>query len=267
MLEFLKVCEEAARAAGKVLLDLQGRISVREKGPRDLVTEADLASQETIQQIVLGAFPDHDFLGEEDSSFDTRRERTSGNYCWIVDPLDGTTNYVHRLQTFSVSVALERQGQILVGVVFDPIMDECYSATANGGALLNGSRLSTSKCSRLTEALVAASLPAAVPRGSLMVSQFVELLYECRAVRRLGSAALNMCYLAAGRLDAYWAPSIKIWDIAAGLLIVREAGGVVTDSTGGELDLAQPKMIAAANDGVHRELIKVVNRVPTPDQG
>ncbi len=267
MSSYLTVCENAARAGGQVLLDWQGRFSAREKGRHDLVTEADLASQKAIESVVLGAFPDHDFLGEEDSP-EARADRANASqesgrseYRWIVDPLDGTTNYVHQLHMYSVSVALERAGQIVVGAVFDPVSKECFTAEAGKGAFLNGRQLSTSHCNRLSDSLVAASFPPHVTRDSRDVALFLEVLTECQALRRLGSCALNLCYLAAGRLDGYWATSVKTWDVAAGVLIVREAGGIVTDVDGKRFDLQRASFATAANETLHHELLAVLSRV------
>jgi myo-inositol-1(or 4)-monophosphatase len=256
MSDYLATCEKAARAGGRVLLDWQGRFQAKAKGPKDFVTEADLASQRAIEAVVLGEFPDHAFLGEESTrgdcdSFAARQD----DYLWIVDPLDGTTNYVHKLQTYAVSVALAHRGELVAGCVYDPVIDECYLAVRGEGAYLNGQRLATSRCETLEEALVAASFPPVMERGSLEIPRFVEVLHRAQSVRRLGSAALNLAYLAAGRLDAYWATSVKAWDIAAGVLLVREAGGAVSDIAGGELRLFEPLLCASATGALHRELL------------
>ena len=262
MSELITICEQAARAGGEVLLDWQDRFQVREKAPADLVTEADLASQEAIREILLTAFPDHGFLGEEDSCQDekTQQPATSPRYRWIVDPLDGTTNYVHKMPAFSVSIALEENGKILVATVYDPISQECYTAEAGQGAFLNGQRLQTSSIVSMDQALVAASFSAKVSPESLEIARFIEVLQASQALRRLGSAALNLGYLAVGRLDAYWATSVKVWDIAAGILLVQEAGGIVSGLDGGPLDLAQPRFAAAASKPLHEELIAILAR-------
>lgn len=248
------------------MLEWRDRFQAWEKAPRDLVTEADLASERVIRSVVLGAFPDHGFIGEEDAaSLSTSTGGGPGlagqpEYCWIVDPLDGTTNYVHGLRTFAVSVALARLGEVLAGVVLDPVMGECYSAAAGEGAYLNGLRLRTSGCSQVGDALVAAGFSTGVPRGSIEVARFIEVLHACRAVRRLGSAALNLCYVAAGRLDAYFAASVKLWDIAAGMLLVREAGGVVTALDAGPVNLEQPQFAASATEELHCVLLQLLAR-------
>ena len=255
--QYLAVCEAAARAGGKVLQDWWHRISAREKAPRDLVTEADVASQEAVQRIVLDAFPTHGFVGEEDAS---RGPATDSEYRWIVDPLDGTANYVHGLRPFCVSVALARGSEVLAGVVFDPIHDECFAAEAGRGARLNGEPLSVSNCGRLNDAMVASSFAANIGRDSEEIRQFVEVVVECRSLRRLGSAALNLCYLAAGQLDAYWTTSAKSWDVAAGVLIVREAGGIITAVDGTPLILDRPRLAAAATPALHSEFVQVLKR-------
>ncbi|MEQ8787710.1 MAG: inositol monophosphatase family protein [Pirellulaceae bacterium] len=258
MPEILDTCVRAARSGGEVLLDWMGRFNVREKGPRDLVSEADLAAQEAIARIVLADFPDFDFLGEEDTS--SERSLSNHEYCWIVDPLDGTTNYVHGLQSFAVSIGLARAGKVVCGVVYDPIAEECYTAVEGGGAHLNGRPISVSRCEQIDQSLLAASFPPKVARDSQEVRQFVEVLTECQAVRRLGSAALNLCYVAAGRLDGYWATSVKIWDVAAGVLIIQEAGGIVTSIDGSPFVLEQPRFVSASTQPLLDRLVATLKR-------
>ncbi len=255
MSEFIKVCEQAARAGGAVLLDWAGRFTVREKGPADLVTEADLASQAAIRSALLDRFPNHGFLAEEENASIPSRD---DGYRWIVDPLDGTTNYVHGLPNYCVSIALEQHGKVLVATVYDPTAQECFTAVAGGGAFLNGKPLKVSAVERVSQALVAASLPTQVERESLEIAAFVEILLAAQAVRRLGSAALNLCYVAAGRLDAYWATATHCWDVAAGVLMVQEAGGVVTNLEGGELDLMRPRFVAASGRPLAAQLCELV---------
>ncbi|MDA1051042.1 MAG: inositol monophosphatase family protein [Planctomycetota bacterium] len=258
MHDYIRVCEDAARKGGAVLLDWQGRINPREKAPKDLVSEADLASQQVIYEIIHDAFPDHDFLGEEGDPVE--HERRESEFRWIVDPLDGTVNYVHRLPAFSVSVALEHRGQPQAGVVYDPIADECFSAVRGEGAFLNGVKISVSSCESLRTALVAASFSAGVSRESEEISRFIDVLVECQTLRRLGSAALNLAYLAAGRIDAYWATSVKVWDVAAGLLLVQEGGGHTSGIEGEPFVLARPQFAAAATSALHEELVATLNR-------
>ncbi|MBL9125253.1 MAG: inositol monophosphatase [Planctomycetaceae bacterium] len=242
MSKFLEVCEQAARAGGRVLLDWQGKFAIREKGPSDLVTEADLAAQQEVKRILLGQFADHAFLGEE--GFGSEPE--GYEYRWIVDPLDGTVNYVHGLSNYCVSVALERRGELLAATIFAPESNECYTAEAGQGAWLNGRPIRTSACRDLSQALVAASFPPQTRRGDPELEDFIEVLQGCRAIRRFGSAALNLCYVAAGKLDGFWSTNIHIWDVAAGILLVREAGGKVASLNDSPVDMADPKFISAA---------------------
>lgn len=256
MQDFARVCEQAAKAGGAVLLDYRGKFKVREKAPSDLVTEADVGSQEAIRKLVLAAFPDHNFVGEEDIPVET----TSSNseYTWIVDPLDGTTNYVHGLENYCVSVALQQGDQIVAGAIYDPVRDLCFHATIGGGAFCNDRALQVSAVASVEQALVAASLPAQVEPNSPEISRFVDVMVKCQAIRRLGSAALNLCFVAAGQLDAYWATSVKKWDVAAGLLIVREAGGIVTAIDGSKLNIDKPRFVAASQSSLHEELVHLL---------
>lgn len=250
MSQMLEVCEQAARAGGAVLLDWQGRFAVREKGPSDLVTEADLASQQEVKRILLGKYPDHAFVGEE--GFGSTPE--GYEYRWIVDPLDGTVNYVHGLPNYCVSVALERRGEIVAGTIYVPVTGDCYTAELGKGAWLNGKPMASSGCSELSQALVAASFPPKVKRGDAELEDFIEVLQECQAIRRFGSAALNLCYVASGKLDGFWSTNIHIWDVAAGILLVREAGGIVANLSGGAVDLEDPKFISASSPELFRQL-------------
>lgn len=248
----MAVAEVAARAGGDVLLEWEGRVQVREKGPHDLVTEADLAAQQRIEEVIRNTFPSHDFLGEEGNATWPRQS----SYRWIVDPLDGTTNYVHGLNQYCVSVAVEHDDQLIAGVIFDPKADECFTAFRGEGARLNGELLQTSRCELIDKALMAASFSTQVARDSIEIRRFVEVLLKCQALRRLGSAALNLSYVAAGRLDGYWATSVKSWDVAAGAVIVREAGGTLTNVEGRPLDLSHPTLLAASSEKLHREILR-----------
>ena len=255
MREFAETCERAARAGGAVLLEKFGRVVTREKGPADLVTEADLASQETVRQVVLAAFPDHEVLGEEGHSPHTARPTADGpRFRWVVDPLDGTTNYVHRVPHFCVSVALQRDDALLVGAVFDPVSRECFTATAGQGAWLDGQPIHVSDVTRGEGALAAIGFPPAATLDSPDVRGLLAAVPRCQSLRRTGSASLNLCYVAAGRFDASWSFSTRIWDIAAGILLVREAGGVVTDPTGEPQQPETGRFLVAATAPLHAEL-------------
>jgi myo-inositol-1(or 4)-monophosphatase len=269
MSDFLAICEQAARAGGQVLLDWAERFSVREKGPCDLVTEADLASQETVREVLLSAFPDHEFLSEEDPvdvSRPGKAKRTAAKsgdaspppYRWIVDPLDGTTNYVHHIPEFAVSIALERGGEVLVGCVFNPVAGECYTVQRGLGAFLNGKRLAASRVTELSKALVAAGFPPRVEPASRPLVDFNRMIVACQSIRRTGSAALNLCYVAAGRFDAYWGRETKAWDVAAGSLMIQEAGGIITGLDGSPLRLDRAQFIAAGTEALHRQIREIV---------
>ncbi len=265
MHEYLTVCENAVRRAGATLLDWMGKTSVRYKGRADLVTEADVASQEVIRKIVLGAFPDHSLLGEEGPA-GPRDRRTE--YRWITDPLDGTTNYVHGVPHFAVSLALERNGTPLVGAIYDPSLDECFTAAAGEGAYLNGRPIHASTATNLGDALACTGFPAELKPDSPDLLVFLEAAFRCQAVRRMGSASLNLCYLAAGRFDVVWNFATKIWDVAAGCLLVEEAGGIITAPEGGPFILEEARYIAAANPTLHAQLLDLVaralHRSPSP---
>lgn len=250
------VCEKAVRAAGALLVERMGHVKVREKGPSDLVTEADLASQDMVRRLILDAFPDHTVLAEEDPPEQARR----GDYRWILDPLDGTTNYVHGYPFFSVSLALEHKGELLVGATFNPVSGECFTAVAGQGARLNGELLSTSRVVDLTGAVASAGLPAAVARDSLDLAVFIEASIRCQSIRRSGSAALNLAFLAAGRVDVFWSFSTKLWDVAAGALLIREAGGTFSRPDGTPYLLQDGQIVAAANPGLHRQFCDLIRQ-------
>ncbi len=238
MPDYITTCEQAARAAGRVLLDWRGRFAVREKGPADLVTEADVAAQNVIRQILEAAHPNVEFVGEESAAADlqhiaaTDKQHAASPLRWFVDPLDGTTNYVHGLPGWGVSIALTQGDDVLAGCVFDPISESMFLAEQGQGAYCNGNRLQTSSVTALRDALVAVSFPTTVNRNSPEINCFLEMLPQIQAFRRLGSAALNLCHVAAGQMDAYWASNVQAWDVAAGILFVREAGGIVTGLRG-----------------------------------
>jgi len=252
MNSFMATAEEAAREGGAVLSRMLGHVTVREKGPADLVTEADFASQETIRKIVLGRYPEHGLIGEEDDP--AIGPNLEGEYRWIVDPLDGTTNFVHGVPHFCVSVALERKDELLVGAVFNPISGECFTAEAGQGAQLNGQPISASQVTDLSKGLAALGLPSVVNSQSPDLRLFNEAMGACQAIRRTGSAALNLCYVACGRFDVGWSYCTKVWDIAASVLIIREAGGVIESPDGGDFDVHRGQVFAASNETLMDQL-------------
>jgi len=253
--ELLATCEQAAATGAQVLLEWRGRFTTREKGARDLVTEADLASQAAVRALIESQFSDHGFLGEEDPDPQQLRKP----YCWVVDPLDGTTNYVHDFPCFAVSVAVARQGEIVAGVVLDPLRNECFRAAEGLGSQLNGQPIKTSTTTDVEQSLVAVSFPPNLQPDSPDLEAFLQVATHCQAVRRTGSAALNLAYVACGRLDAHWAHFIHPWDSAAGELLVREAGGVTTASRGGDFCLARGDYAVAATAQLHEALMPLIN--------
>jgi myo-inositol-1(or 4)-monophosphatase len=246
---------QAARAGGDVLQQWSRRFTVREKGPANLVTEADFASQETIVGVIRSQFPEHGFLGEED--LDTAPDGQP--FRWIIDPLDGTANYVHGFPYFAVSIGLARAGEMLVGVVFDPTRDEMFVALRQGGAWLNGERLTPSHVQDLEKAFVVASLPSAVDASHPSVARMLRVLPRAQTVQRTGSAALNLVYVACGRIDAFWSTSLKPWDVAAGSLIVSEAGGRMTTTGAAPFDINVPDLLASNGSPIHQQLVDLLS--------
>ena len=219
----------AARVGGATLMHYRGRYETRKNGPADLVTAADHAAQHAIERLLAEQRPEDAFIGEESPS-DERPDED--RVCWIVDPLDGTTNYVHGLPAYATSVAAVRGRQLLAGAIYDPNRDELFAAGAGQGATLNAAPIRVTDCVSPGEALVAVSLPATYRAESPDLDDLVWAVRTTQAVRRSGSAALNLAYVACGRLDAHWAYHIHPWDSAAGALLVREAGGVLTGRGG-----------------------------------
>ena len=255
----LTICEAAAREAGKLLLDMLGTTSVRhKKNPKDLVTEADIAAQKVIEEILIGAFPEHRFLGEEGYSAE-HRQCDPSEFCWIVDPLDGTINFVHGVPCFGPSIALTQGTDVLCGVIYNPMTEEFFSAEKGQGAFLNGQRIHTSTWQTLEESLVAVSFPSMVEETSPDLLAFLKTVPQCQSFRRTGSTALNLAYVASGRYEASWAFACHPWDIAAGAVLVREAGGIVTKPDGSPIDFNDPSPVCAvANAALHRRLMEVL---------
>ena len=246
---YLKVCEDAARAAGGILKEKVGKVTFREKGRADLVTEADTQAQETIRRILGEAFPEHGFLGEESpGAFAGSYRDNQAPFCWIVDPLDGTTNFVHQVPHFCTSIALARGNELLCGVIYNPVTEEFFSAERGQGAFLNGGRIYVSEVREPKDSLVAVGFPTNTQPDSEDLQAFLKAVPIAQAVRRTGSTALNMAYVAAGRFDAMWGFSTNAWDIAAGILLLQEAGGIIISTDGGPVSLENPRFLCAANE-------------------
>ena len=249
--ELVPAAQAAARLAGGILQSWAQRFTVSEKGPADLVTEADLAAQQAIHDFLSAKFSDHGFLGEEGAL----QSVGSSGYRWIIDPLDGTSNYVHRFPYYAVSIGLQLRDELVAGVIYDPTRDELFSAAVGQGATLNGKSLKPSRFSKLNQAMVIASFPPGVQPDSVPIQRFLRVLPKAQAVHRSGSAALNLAYVAAGRLDGFWSMSLKPWDMAAGVVIVREAGGRITQIDGSEFRVELPNLLSSNGSPIHDELI------------
>ena len=223
---------------------------IRKKGAIDLVTEADIASERAIIQTLRHAFPEHAVMAEE--SGETAGD---GDCLWIIDPLDGTTNFAHQVALFAVSIAFAHQGRLALGVVFNPLSGELFSAVEGQGASLNGRPIRVSPVTELGESLLVTGFPYnfADAMPSLM-GRFARCLKASQGVRRLGAAALDLCYVAAGRFEAFWEENLKPWDTAAGVVIVREAGGIVTDFSNRPFAPHRPEILAS-NGRVHQAMI------------
>ena len=253
----LEVAIAAAEAAGEVLRSgFGGEQAVRYKGEVDLVTEVDERAERVIGELLRDAFPGYGMLAEEGGRLPGEDDAR-----WIVDPLDGTTNYAHGLPIFAVSVALERADEVVLGVVHDPIRGETYVAGRGGGATLNGEPIRVSDTEEPIRALLVTGFPYDRADMPAALELFGRLTVLTQGVRRLGAAALDLCYVAAGRLDAFYERGLHAWDIAAGGLILEEAGGKVTDYRGGDLDLEGGEIVAS-NGPLHPKLLSVIGGDP-----
>lgn len=233
--DYLDAATVAARRAAGVLAEWRFRFQVQEKGRFDLVTDADLASQKVIHDYLHGRFPGHGFLGEEDKS-GHGRPGPDAPPTWIVDPVDGTTNYVHDFPFYCISIGLEIAGELVVGVVYEPTRDELFHGARGLGARLGKKPLKVSEAERLEDSLLVTGFPANMQQKEKLLEAWRHFSLHSQSVRRTGSTALNLAYLAAGRFDGYWAFDNNVWDVAAGAVIVREAGGILTNADGSTYD-------------------------------
>jgi myo-inositol-1(or 4)-monophosphatase len=252
--ELLAFAQETAKMAGRLLREhVPQRHHVEHKGAVDLVTEVDRLSERAIVSAIRSAYPEHLIQTEEGTS-----RAASGSWRWIVDPLDGTTNYVHGYPCYSVSIALEQRGQIVLGVVHDPLRDELFVARRGGGAKRNGQALSVSPTGRLTDSLLATGFPYDIRSSSdNNLDHFARFALRAQGVRRDGSAALDLCYVAAGRFDGFWEMKLAPWDVAAGALMVTEAGGRISDFAGGPFHI-DGRQVIASNGRIHDHMIEVL---------
>lgn len=257
--QLIKTAVDCVKEGGAVLLDYHTKLQtlrIHSKGRFDYVTEADLAAQETIVQLIRSRHPDHEILAEEDES-------SSGQNAsrWLVDPLDGTTNFIHGFPVFAVSVALEFKDAIVLGAVYDPCRQELFLAQEGHGATLNGTPIQVSNRQKLDEALVATAFPW---REKTILSRYLigfnQVFAKVSDVRRSGSAALDLSYVACGRCDGFWELGLSPWDIAAGHLLVKEAGGQISDFTGGNNHIWIGDVVAG-NPSIHTFLLEIIREV------
>lgn len=253
--KFKKIAITAAKNAGLILKKNLGKPrSIEYKGVIDIVTEMDRKAEDLIIKTIKKEFPEHGILTEE-----SNERKSSSEYRWIIDPLDGTTNYSHGYPVFCVSIALEKEGEIILGVVYDPVLGELFTAEKGKGAFVNNKKIKVSKIRELTKSLLATGFPYDVRTSRQNnIDHFSNFAVKAQAIRRAGSAALDMCYVACGRFDGFWEIKLKPWDTAAAMLIIREAGGMVTDFNGGPFSMYSGETLAS-NGLIHNEMLNVLH--------
>lgn len=248
---------ETAREAGQLLLEKFDRgIAVHKKGDINLVTEADLASEALIIERIRSYYPRHSILAEESGNAVVIGGENT--WKWIIDPLDGTTNFAHGYPCFCVTLALEHDGEIVVGVTFDPTRNELFAAERGGGASLNGKPIRVSNCENLGDALIVTGFPYDIKHREDFARHLTEMLLSSRGVRRDGSAAIDMAYVACGRFDGFWEEGLNPWDVAAGVLLIEEAGGQLSYYDGRPFSIYRPP-ICASNGLLHSQMLKILS--------
>jgi myo-inositol-1(or 4)-monophosphatase len=265
--EFVPLMSEIAREAGSLLMGyFHRRVKIEYKGEADLVTEADRASEKLILERIRGYWPSHEVIGEEGAKIET-----GGDYRWYVDPLDGTTNFAHSSPVFCVSLGLAFQGRRHAAVLYDPTRDELFAAERGKGAFLNGQTIEVSKTAKLSQSLVSTGFPSQKRHKNPNIYFYHQLTLRTHGVRRAGSAALDLASVACGRYDGFWEFNLNAWDTAAGILIVEEAGGMVTGFQGQPLAITD-RDVLASNGLIHAELLHEFDEVfagrglePLPD--
>lgn len=252
--KFKKTAVDAAKKAGLLLKKNIGKAHrIEFKGAIDIVTEMDKNAENLIIKTLKKAFPKHGILTEESDE-----QKSASEYRWIIDPLDGTTNYSHGFPVFCVSIALEKDGEIVLGVVFNPMLNELFTAEKGKGAYLNNKKIKVSHIKELTKSLLATGFPYDVRTSEQNnIANFANFAVKAQAIRRAGSAALDMCYIACGRFDGFWELKLKPWDTAAAMLIINEAGGVVTDFKGRPFSFYSGETLAS-NGLIHAEMIDIL---------
>jgi myo-inositol-1(or 4)-monophosphatase len=254
-LDFLSPMQELAREAGSLLMSFFGKVAIEYKGDVDLVTQADRSSEKLIVERIRKQWPEHDLIGEEGS-----RRETGSDFRWYVDPLDGTTNFAHGYPVFCVSLAVEYKGDRIAGVVFDPARNEMFAAEKGSGSRLNGIPIHVSETARLAESLVATGFPSHKRHKNPNIHFYHQITLRSHGVRRAGSAALDLCYVACGRFDAFWEFNLNSWDTAAGVLLVEEAGGKVTNFSDAPFSI-DSREVLASNGLVHEQILKEFHEI------
>ncbi len=256
----IELAIRAALEAGGILRDFAHRgFEISQKGRIDLVTEADHASEAHIKDLIAAHYPEHRILAEESGASDLRG--SGSEYCWIIDPLDGTTNFAHGLPCYGVSIGLERSGEMIVGVIYDPTRDELFASERGSGATLDGAPIRVSEIEHLERGLVVSGFPYDIrERMSEYLPAWQKFLERAQGVRRLGAASIDMCYVANGRLDGFWEFGLNAWDTAAGWVIIEEAGGKVTNASGGPFENDRPSLLCT-NGLIHTEMLDVLRSV------
>jgi len=248
--DYISPMQELAREAGALLMSFFGKVTIEYKGDVDLVTQADRSSEALIVERIRKQWPSHDLIGEEGS-----RTETGSDFQWYIDPLDGTTNFAHGYPVFCVSLGLEYKGERIAGVIFDPTRDEMFAAEKGGGSRLNGRVVRVSPTVRLAESLLATGFPSHKRHKSPNIQFYHQITLRSHGVRRAGSAALDLCNVACGRYDGFWEFNLNSWDTAAGVLLVQEAGGMVTNFSGGPFNI-DSREVLASNGLLHNELLQ-----------
>jgi myo-inositol-1(or 4)-monophosphatase len=248
--DYLPFMQGLAREAGALLLSYFGKVAVEYKGEVDLITEADRSAEKLVVGRIRKQWPAHDLIGEEGS-----RVETGSDFRWYVDPLDGTTNFAHGYPVFCVSIALEHKGERIAGVLYDPCRDELFAAEKGSGARLNGRPIQVSKVQHLAESLVATGFPRHKRHKNPNIPFYHQITLRSHGVRRAGSAALDLCCVACGRYDGFWEFNLNPWDTAAGVLLVEEAGGKISNFTGGPFAISSREVLAT-NSLIHDEMLR-----------
>jgi myo-inositol-1(or 4)-monophosphatase len=256
MPSYLETTVEIAREAGALLAKyFERRVPFEQKGEHDLVTEADRASEKLVIDRLTAHFPSHSIVAEEGGG-----HAGSSEYCWYVDPLDGTTNFAHGFPMYNITMALEQAGELIAGVVFDPERNEMFTAERGSGAYVNNRRLRVSKVKQIENTLVSTGFPSKKRHQNVNIHFYYQLAMVTHGVRRAGSAALDLAYVAGGRLDAFWEFGLNPWDMAAGILLIREAGGNCSDMKGGPVSLGGPHLLAD-NGLVHQAIVDLFGEI------